>query len=126
MDMDGGPTTQSRVDEYGFTWLTVRADPEDTAGLVTDLHAVNSALEAQGFGTGLLCSTVGFRDDNAVLAYLVYLYKQGTFYAFAPQPGEAQVRDNLLEISVRDQLAGELPMESDLSRWFALWGAPGL
>ena len=57
---------------------------------------------------------------------LVYLYKQGTFYAFAPQPGDAQVRDNLLEISVRDQLAGELPMESDLSRWFALWGAPGL
>ena len=42
------------------------------------------------------------------------------------QPGDAQVRDNLLEISVRDQLAGELPMESDLSRWFALWGAPGL
>ena len=64
VDMDGGPTTQSRVDEYGFTWLTVRADPEDTAGLVTELHAVNSALEAQGFGTGLLCSTVGFRDDN--------------------------------------------------------------
>ncbi len=65
VDMDGGPTTESRVDEYGFTWLTVRAEPEDTAGLVTDLHAVNSALEAQGFGTGLLCSTVGFRDDNA-------------------------------------------------------------
>ena len=39
---------------------------------------------------------------------------------------EAQTRDNLLEISVRDQLQGELPMETDLSRWFALWGAPGL
>ena len=37
----------------------------------------------------------------------------------------AQTRDNLLEISVRDQLQGELPMETDLSRWFALWGAPG-
>ena len=56
---------------------------------------------------------------------LVYLYKQGTFYAFAPT-GDGKTRDNLLEISVREQLQGELPMETDLSRWFALWGAPGL
>jgi hypothetical protein len=57
---------------------------------------------------------------------LVYLYKQGTFYAFAPRPGAQRQRDNLLEIQVRDELAGELPMEKDLSRWLAVWGAPGL
>ncbi len=35
-------------------------------------------------------------------------------------------RDNLLELSVRDQLRHELPMEEDLQRWLALWDAPGL
>ena len=55
---------------------------------------------------------------------LVYLYKQGTFYAFAPTG--PKTRDNLLEIQLRDTLDGDLPMEQDLQRWLALWGAPGL
>ena len=98
--VDGGPATESRVDEYGFTWLTVRTDPQDTSSLVTDLHAVNSALEVQGFGTGLLCSTVGFRDDSAAPAYVVYLYKQGTFYPFCPTGPTS--RDTLRERQIRD------------------------
>ena len=92
--------------------------------MCTDLHAVNTSLESQGFGSGLLCSVVPFVDVSGRRVGLVYLYKQGTFYAFAPT--DSQTRDNLLEISVRDQLKAELPMETDLSRWFALWGAPGL
>ena len=35
-------------------------------------------------------------------------------------------RDTLLEISVRDTLAQELPIESDRQRWLAVWDAPGL
>ena len=104
--------------------MVVHGDPEDVSGLCTDLHAVNTSLESQGFGSGLLCSVIPFADVSGRRVGLVYLYKQGTFYAFAPTG--AQTRDNLLEISVRDQLKGELPMEADLSRWFALWGAPGL
>ena len=49
-------------DEFGFTWLLAHRDPDDTAGLCTDLHAVNTSLEAQGFGPGLLCSLVPFAD----------------------------------------------------------------
>ena len=111
-------------DDFGFTWLVAHRDPADTGGLCTDLHAVNTALEAQGFGAGLLCSVVPFADASGRRVGLVYLYKQGTFYPFAPT--SRQSRDNLLEIQVRDQLAGELPMERDLGRWLALWGAPGL
>jgi hypothetical protein len=118
------PDVQVQRDDFGFTWLVVTRAASDVEGLCTDLHAVNAALEEQGFGTGLLCSLVPFHDASSRTAGLVYLYKQGTFYAFAPT-GE-NTRDNLLEISVRDQLKGELPMEPDLSRWFALWGAPGL
>src|SRR3954470_16177865 len=82
--VDGGPATESRVDEYGYTWLTVRTEPVDVASLVTDLHAVNSALEVQGFGSGLLCSTVGLREDSGTVSFLVYRYKSATFYPFSP------------------------------------------
>ena len=36
------------------------------------------------------------------------------------------LRDNLLELQVRDVLSQELPMEQDLTRWLAVWDAPGL
>lgn len=122
-DPDAPDVTLSH-DEFGFTWLVVHHDPADVGGLCTDLHAVNTTLEAQGFGTGLLCSLVPFADASGRRVGLVYLYKQGTFYPFAPTGDH--VRDNLLEIEVRDHLAGELPVEPDLARWLALWGAPGL
>ena len=117
------PEVEVVDDEFGFTWLVVQDDPEDVAGLCTDLHAVNTALEANGFADGLLCSMVPFAGNGQKVG-LVYLYKQGTFYPFAPLEGRR--RDNMLELAVRDQLAGELPIEPDLQRWMALWGAPGL
>ena len=122
------PDVETSQDEYGFTWLVVHSDPNgpvDIAALCTDLHAVNTALEEQGFGPGLLCSLVPFAGPDGRPVGLVYLYKQGSFYPFAPLPGEKR-RDNLLEISLRDTLAPELPVEQDLTRWLALWGAPGL
>ncbi|MFF4417316.1 hypothetical protein ACFYY8_32735 [Streptosporangium sp. NPDC001559] len=122
---DGPPVEEVR-DSYGYTWLVVRRDPGALGGLVTDLHAVNSSLEVAGFGPSLLCSLVTFTGSASPgggLA-LVYLYKRGTFYPFAPMPG--QRRDNPLELQVRGALAGELKIEPDLGRWFPLWGAPGL
>ncbi|WP_067438254.1 PspA-associated protein PspAB [Nocardioides jensenii] len=138
-DNPDAPDVEVTQDSFGFTWLVVQRDPQDTAGLCTDLHAVNTILEEQGFGSGLLCSLVAFADTTGRRAGLVYLYKQGTFYPFAPAAGAGngaagafggggagQQRDNLLEIQIRDQLAAELPMEKELSRWLAVWGAPGL
>ncbi|GII26885.1 PspA-associated protein PspAB [Planotetraspora mira] len=109
-------------DTYGYTWLLVRN--LDVSALVTDLHGVNSSLESAGFGPSLLCSIVTFSDPSDRTLAIVYLYKQGTFYPFAPARGTQ--RDNALELQVRGVLAGELKIESDLSRWFPVWGAPGL
>lgn len=121
----GAPQVVTTQDDYGYTWLEVRGAPDDLSALCTQLHAVNSTLESQGFGTGLLCTLVPFRAPDGRTVGLVYLYKQGTFYPFAPVRGERR-RDNMLELQVRDLLTGELAMEKDLQRWLALWDAPGL
>jgi len=109
-------------DAYGYTWLVLRA--ADLPTLVTDLHAVNSSLESAGFGPSLLCTVTGFTGPDGRRLALIYLYKKGTFYPFAPL-GEGR-RDNALELQVRGVLAGELPIEPDLASWFPVWGAPGL
>ncbi len=124
LDTGGGPKVEVSQDSYGFTWLLVRQSPDDISALVTDLHAVNTSLQDSGFGPQLLCSLVSFRNDAGQRLALVYLYKRGTFYPFAPLEGER--RDNALELQVRALLANDLRIEPDLSRWFPVWGAPGL
>ncbi len=119
---EGRYRTQS--DGYGFTWL-VRADsdPEDLGGLVTDLHAVNSSLVDAGFGAALLCTVIAFTDGTQPLG-LVYLYKRGSWYPFAPTGPER--RNTTLELLVRSALEQDLRVEPDLARWFPLYDAPGL
>src|SRR4051794_15159777 len=124
LDQDGGPSVERTVDTYGYTWLLVRHEPTDVPGLVTDLHAVNDSLQGAGFGSSLLCSLASFSDGTGRRLGLVYLYKRGTFYPFAPLDG--QRRDNALELQARGLLAHDLSVEADLSRWFPVWGAPGL
>jgi hypothetical protein len=124
-DRDGRPVEFSQ-DEYGYSWLVSRRSPEQLSDLVNDLHAVNSSMEVNGFGPQLLCSLAVFRDERERRLALVYLYKRGTFYPFAPLPGDGQRRDNALELQVKAALADDLRMEQDLSRWFPVWGAPGL
>ncbi|MDK0521375.1 hypothetical protein [Streptomyces sp. ML-6] len=122
----GGVPVRFGQDGYGYTWLLAEHSPDDTAGLVNDLHAVNTLLQDGGFGPHLLCSLVGFRDERGRSLALVYLYKRGTFYPFAPLPGGTERRDNQLELEVRAVLGDDLRIERDLARWFPVWGAPGL
>jgi len=120
--LEGGRYTET-VDDYGFTWLARRTGPPDLEALVTDLHAVNSGLLDAGFGSALLCTVIGFTSGARPLA-LVYLYKRGTWYPFAPLEG--QRRDNARELQVAAVLRSDLLMEPDVSRWFPVYGASGL
>jgi hypothetical protein len=131
---EAGSTLSVSDDRYGYRWV-VLADPE-MEDLVTSVHLVNSTLEQHGFGPQLLCSVFAFRDaggsgglkDSPPVNtsgrpfHLVYLYKRGTFYPFAPLGSER--RDNELELRVKATLGGDLPVEPELTRWFALWGLP--
>ncbi|MEU8969508.1 hypothetical protein AB0D11_09540 [Streptomyces monashensis] len=121
-----GPPVELERDTYGYSWLVSERTPDQLVQLVNDLHAVNSAMEVNGFGPQLLCSLAAFRDEAGRRLALVYLYKRGTFYPFAPVFGGGERRDSALELQVKAALANDLRVEQDLSRWFPVWGAPGL
>lgn len=127
----GAPADLARAqDNFGYQWLLLAdASLEE---LVTRVHMVNSTLTDNGWGPQLLCSLfpmvpgpgAGVSGSSGVGAgfHLVYLYKRGTFYPFAPR-GKEQ-RDSELELHLRAVLGADLPVESDLSRWFPLWDLP--
>ena len=126
LDRDFGTTMPVEItdDAHGFTWIVIHRPPGQFESLVTELHAASFQLADNGFGPQLLCSLFAFRDRGERHVAVVYLYKRGTFYPFAPQPGES--RDNRLELAFRAAIKEELPFEADLGRWFPVWGAPGL
>jgi hypothetical protein len=118
---DCGSTISRREDEYGYAWIVVR-DPE-LEDLVGGVHTVSSELEAKGFGPQLLAAVFRFEGRDAAPVYFIYGYKRGAFWPFVPK-GEGQDRDNARELELKAKLEGELPIEQDLSRWFATYGAP--
>jgi hypothetical protein len=108
-----------RGDEFGFEWLIV--EDNDFEELVTSVHLVASELAAHGFGEQLLAAVFRFDGGDHPL-YLVYGFKRGAFWPFIPM-GEKE-RDNANELELKAKLEKELPIEQDLSRWFALFDAP--
>jgi hypothetical protein len=120
---DNDRYTESK-DGFGFSWITRHGDPADVTDLVSDLHSVNASLADAGFGPALLCTLVAFSGDGGPPVGLVYLYKRGTWYPFVPTGKET--RDNARELAVRAAVGEDLKIEPDLSRWFPVWGAPGL
>jgi hypothetical protein len=111
-------------DKLGYHWVII-TEP-DIGELVTNAHAVNAGLEDAGYGPQLLCSVFGFtspRDSpKPQHAYLVYLFKRGSFYPFVPVNGEK--RDNVAELHLKGILEKDLKVEEDLQRWFPIWGVP--
>ena len=117
---DSGAKLDRKTDSFGFEWVIVR-DPE-LEDQVTAVHAVASEFEARGFGSQLLAAAFRF-DGEEHPVYWIYGFKTGTFWPFVPS-GKEQERDNARELELKAKLEPELPVEPDLSRWFALFDAP--
>ncbi len=124
---DSGTTVETTEDTYGFSWLVLKGQSFDD--LVVGINAVSTAIDDGGYGERLLCAVFAFTDGNfhppkdGQEIYLIYNFKRGAFYPFVPADGD-QRRDNERELVLRAQLGSELPIETELSRWFALWGIP--
>ena len=116
---DSGTTVSRHDDTYGFSWIVI-ADP-DVEDLATTTHVVSQSLEERGFSEQLLCAVFGFDGEPGPLE-LVYGYKRGSFYPFAPR-GEPS-RDTILERRVQAVLTNEVALEPELERWYPVWDAP--
>lgn len=117
---DTGTTISRHEDEMGFSWVVL--SDEDFEDLVTTTHLVNQSIGERGYGEKLLCSVFGFRTEGGEPVDLVYAYKRGAFYPFAPRAGRR--RDNALELRLQAGLSGEMPIEPELERWYPVWDAP--
>ncbi len=146
LSMDGTGGLRRQEDSYGYQWLVV--EDTDIEQLVTRIHLVNSSLSDAGWGPQLLCSVFGLAylppPDQVAgsepapgtlpeltagpgrlltsTAFLVYLFKRGTFYPFVPQGHER--RDTEEELKLKSLVADDLVVETDLDRWFPLWDLP--
>ena len=145
LSMDGTGGLHQEKDSFGYQWLVV--EDTDIEQLVTRIHLVNSSLSDSGWGPQLLCSVFGLAElpgDTAPgtdtespalvettagpghlltsTAFLVYLFKRGTFYPFVPDGKEH--RDTEQELKLRSLVADDLTVETDLDRWFPLWDLP--
>jgi hypothetical protein len=110
---------RSFKDPYGYEWIILQA--EEFANLVATVHMVSRELQDSGFGEQLLASVFQFRDSRRNV-YWIYNYKRGAFYPFVPAGG--QTRDNAFELRLSTIMRGELNIEQDLTKWYALWGIP--
>jgi hypothetical protein len=119
-ETSSGTAVVRHADEMGFDWVIL--EDEDFEDLVTTTHLVNQTIEERGFSERLLCSVFPFRSPDGAPVDLVYAYKRGTFYPFAPTDGKR--RDNALELRLQGALSREMPMEPELERWYPLWDAP--
>ncbi len=140
LSMDGGGQLSSAEDRFGYHWVLL--ENPDLGELVNQVHLVNSSLSDAGWGPQLLCSVFGFRplpdggapelgtgdEDGPAPSvstsklYLVYLFKRGTFYPFAPAGHER--RDTEAELRLKSLVADDLRVEPELDRWFPLWDLP--
>jgi hypothetical protein len=142
LSMDGAAGLRQAKDSYDYDWLLL--EDADIEELVTRVHLVNSSLSDAGWGPQLLCSVFGLSQlppgagdaegsPTGVLAagpgkvlpssaYLVYLFKRGTFYPFVPKGDER--RDIERELRLKSLVAEDLTVEPDLDRWFPLWDLP--
>ena len=114
-------------DSFGYRWVVL--DSDDFDSLVTSVHLVNSTLQDHGYGPQLRCSVFGVHPGTAAKStgepnhlFLVYLYKRGAFYPFAPTGPER--RDSSAELRLKSELGSDLTIEQDLDRWFPLWELP--
>ena len=116
-----GTKVETTDDKYGYRWVVLTdADVED---LVVGISAIKDALDVGGYGARILAAVFRFARDGGRDAYFIYNVKRGFWYPFVPAPGE-QSRNTERELQLKAQLAGDLPIEPELERWFPLWGVP--
>lgn len=117
---DEGYGAQLLLSAFAFdTRVPAPASPPVPASTVPDELSIEEAA-----------SSGSFLDDTAPVGtwqsatpvYVIYLFKQGTFYPFVPLQVEKQ--DVQASFVLADSLADDLVIEKDLERRFPIWDIP--
>jgi hypothetical protein len=128
---DAGWGPQLLCSVFGLSRLDASPGPTEeltdgSTGALTEVATDGStgaaASTATGAGAESASSTVGPGVVLPSSAYLVYLFKRGTFYPFVPAGPEK--RNTEEELRLRSLVADDVKIEPDLDRWFPLWDLP--
>lgn len=117
---DTGTRYERQTDTYGYRWIILQ-DPQ-FEDLVATIHVVSETLVENQFGEQLLAAVFRFTTSDGQPVYWLYNYKRGKFYPFVPRG--ARNRDNALELRLASAMEGELPIETELERWYPIWDIP--
>ncbi|HET7037843.1 MAG TPA: hypothetical protein VFI42_19375 [Thermomicrobiaceae bacterium] len=118
---DTGTEVKTLTDEYGYRWIVLAdAQFED---LVATIHIISETLIEQQFGEQLLAAVFRFSTAEGRPVYWIYNYKRGMFYPFVPE-GTGRKRDNAFELRLSSAMEKELPVETELERWYPIWDIP--
>jgi hypothetical protein len=118
-------TVQARPyeDPQGYKWIIFESD--DFQNLVTFTHMVSQTLISEGYGDRLLAAVFRFNETDGAPVYFIYNFKRATFYPFVPRPdSHSHQRNNGIEFRMGTVLKNDLPIESQLEYWYALWDLP--
>jgi hypothetical protein len=123
---ESATTVATQDDSYGYRWMVLSnpAGAPNVEDLAVGINAVAGSIETAGYGERLLCAVFAFADAKGARVYFIYNYKRGHWYPFVPKPGTGQERDTERELQIKAQVGEELPIESEIERWFPLWGIP--
>ncbi len=119
---ESGTQVHTEDDSFGYRWMVLRGSSVED--LAVGINAVSSSIETAGHGERLLCAVFAFKDARDRKLHFIYNYKRGYWYPFVPAPGGGNERSTERELQLKAQMAGELPIEPELERWFPLWGIP--
>jgi hypothetical protein len=126
---ESGTKVHTQDDSFGYRWMVLRGSAVED--LAVGINAVSSSIETAGHGERLLCAVFAFKDAKGGPVYFIYNYKRGYWYPFVPTSGggassstKPTERSTERELQLKAQMAGELPIEPELERWFPLWGIP--
>jgi hypothetical protein len=120
---DLGASLETHDDSFGYRWMVI--SDREIEDLVVAVNGVSSALVAGGYGERVLCAVFAFSGPRDPKIYFIYNYKRGFWYPFVPRGPAADAQRSVeRELQIKAQIAGELPIEPELERWFPLWGIP--
>jgi len=120
---ESGTKVSNSEDEFGYRWMVFEnGGGEAVEDLAVGINAVSGSIETAGHGERLLCAVFAFRDAQSRPLYLIYSYKRGTWYPFAPSGDKQRATER--ELQMKAKIGTELPIEPELERWFPLWGIP--